>query len=284
MTGQAQALRELIDSKQHFIAADAYSALTGRIVEQVGFGVAYLGGHSCGAFHYALPDNGVFSQVEQLEQATRIAEAINIPLIVDADSLGETVAEAYRFTRRYERAGIAGLHVEDEINPKHSSYLGGLLPIPDMQARIEACVKGRQDPAFVIIARCDELFTDSVFRGGGSGSLEQSILRGRAYAEAGADVLVYPGASAQLNLELVRAMPIPVCVLGPVIPGTAFALHTGWGWTGAAEAHLKRARELMETGALSSFPVLEGKEKLIDQDLYDLLIKNWSQRTARPIR
>jgi 2-methylisocitrate lyase-like PEP mutase family enzyme len=284
MTSQAQVLRDLINSKQHFIAADAYSALTGRIVEQVGFKVAYLGGHSCGAFHYAVPDNGVFSQVEQLEQATRIAEAISIPLIVDADSLGETVAEAYRFTRRYERAGIAGLHVEDEINPKHSSFGGGLLPIPDMQARIEACVQGRQDPAFVIIARCDELFTDSVFRGGGSGSLEESILRGRAYAEAGADVLVFPGASAQLNLELVRVMPIPVCVLGPVVPGTAFALHTGWGWTGAAQAHLERARELMETGALSSFPMLEGKEKLIDQDLYDLLIKNWSQKTARPVR
>jgi 2-methylisocitrate lyase-like PEP mutase family enzyme len=283
MSSQAQQLRDLINSAEHFIAADSYSALTGRIVERVGFKAAYLGGHSCGAFHYAVPDNGIFSQVEQLEQATRIAAAINIPLIVDADTLGETVADAFHFTRRYERAGIAGLHVEDEINPKHSAYASGLLPIRDMQTRLEACVKARRDPAFVIIARCDELFTGN-YRGGGSGSIEKSIRRGRAYAEAGADVLVYPGASAEMSAELVRSLSIPVCVLGPVVPGTAFALHTGWGWTGAAQLHLERARQLMETGSLDVNPLLEGKEQLIEQDLYDKLIEDWARRTARPVR
>jgi len=104
MSRQAEKLRNLIDSGTHFIAADAYSALTGRIVERVGFKAAYLGGHACSAFHYAMPDNGIFSQVEQLEQAARIVSAIEIPLIADADTLGETVADAFHFTRRYERA------------------------------------------------------------------------------------------------------------------------------------------------------------------------------------
>src|SRR6516162_10104807 len=133
---QAQKLRALLDTGEPFITGDAYSALTARIVERVGFKAAYLGGHACSAFHYAIPDNGIFPQVEQIEQAARIAAVIDIPLIADADTLGETVADAYHFTRRYERAGIAGFHVEDEINPKHSSYAGGLLPIGDMQARI----------------------------------------------------------------------------------------------------------------------------------------------------
>src|SRR6201989_2646711 len=148
MTSPGAKLRELINKGEHFVCGDSYSALTGRICEYVGFPAVYLGGHACSAFHYAVPDNGIFSQVEQLDQASRIAAAIDIPLIADADTLGETVADAFHFTRRYERAGIAGFHVEDEINPKHSSYAGGLLPIPDMQARIEACVKARQDPAF----------------------------------------------------------------------------------------------------------------------------------------
>ena len=126
MPSQAQKLRDLINLDEHFIVADAYSALTARIVERVGFKAAYLGGHACSAFHYAVPDNGIFSQVEQLDQAARIAAAVDIPLIVDADTLGETVADAFHFTRRYERAGIAGFHVEDEINPKHSAYAGGL--------------------------------------------------------------------------------------------------------------------------------------------------------------
>src|SRR3984957_6617082 len=139
MTDQAKKLRDLIGRGEHFVAAEAYSALTGRIVESVGFKAAYLGGHACSAFHYAVPDNCVFSQVEQIEKAARIAAAMDIPLIADADTLGETVADAFHFTRRYVRAGIAGFHVEDEINPKHSTWSNGLIPIADMQARIEAC-------------------------------------------------------------------------------------------------------------------------------------------------
>ena len=73
-----------------------------------------------------MPENGVYSQVEQFEQASRIANVMSIPLIADADTLGETVADAYHFTRRYIQQGIAGFHVEDERNPKHSKHVNGL--------------------------------------------------------------------------------------------------------------------------------------------------------------
>ena len=135
----------------------------------------------------------------------------------------------------------------------------------------------------MFIARCDELFVGA-YRGGGTGSIKEAIARGRAYAEAGADVLVYPGATAEMSAELVRSLPIPVCVLGPVIPGTAFALHTGWGWMGAAQLHLERARTLMATGSLDVSPILEGKDQLIEQDLYDALIGDWARKTSRPLR
>jgi 2-methylisocitrate lyase-like PEP mutase family enzyme len=283
MTTPAQKLRALIDSGQHFIAADAYSALTGRIVERVGFRAAYIGGHACSAFHYAVPDNGIFSPVEQIEQAGRIAAAIDIPLIADADTLGETVADAFHFTRRYERAGIAGYHVEDEVNPKHSSYSNGLIPMADMQAKLEACVKARQDPAFVIIARCDELFT-SRSRGGGGGSMQEALRRGQGYAEAGADLLVYPGATPEMTAELVRSLPKPICVLGRPLPNTACTLFTGWGWIGAAQLHLERARKLFETGGLDFEMSLDGKESLIEQDVYDALIGDWAKKTQRPVR
>jgi 2-methylisocitrate lyase-like PEP mutase family enzyme len=283
MPSQTQKLRELIERGQHFIVADAYSALTGRIVERVGFKAAYLGGHACSAFHYAMPDIGIFSQVEQIEQAARIAAAIEIPLIADADTLGETVADAFHFTRRYERAGIAGIHVEDEINPKHSSFANGLISTADMQARLAACAKARQDPAFVIIARCDELFT-AKRRGGGQGSMREALARGRAYAEAGADVLVFPGADAVMTAELVRSMPRPICVLGLPLPDTIFTLYTGWGWTGAAQLHLRRARELFATGSLAVDVSIDGKDALIEQDLYDELVRDWARRTGRPVR
>ena len=135
----------------------------------------------------------------------------------------------------------------------------------------------------MIIGRCDELFTHK-HRGGGSGSLEHAIERGRAYAEAGADALVFPGATAEMTAELVRSLSIPICVLGPVIPGTAFTLHTGWGWTGAAELHMERARKLLEVGSLDISIVIEGKEQLLEQDVYDELVGDWARKTGRPVR
>lgn len=287
MPTPGEKLRALIESGEHFVAAEAYSALTGRIVQHVGFKAAYLGGHACSAFHYAVPDNGIFSQIEQIEQAGRIVQAMDIPLIADADTLGETVADAYRLTKMYVAAGIAGYHVEDEVNPKHSKHVNGLCPIEEMQCRIEAGVKGRGDSGLVIIARCDEMYA-SERGGGGSGSVEQAIARGKAYAEAGADALVFPLASPEAHAAIIPEMPVPVCTLGFDLPGTGFTLSTGWGWVSAAVSHLRLARELMETGtvasatdALRNFPE---KYDLIDQNLYDELIVDWAEKTGRPTR
>ena len=283
MTGMAERLRSLIDGGEHFVAAEAYSALTGRIVEQVGFKAAYVGGHACGAFHYAVPDNGIFSQVEQIEQSARIAASIEIPLIADADTLGQTVADAFHFTRRYVRAGIAGIHVEDEINPKHSRYRNDLASIEDMQARIDACVRARSGSDFVIIARCDEMYSQSR-RGGGSGSVDEAMRRGNAYAKAGADVLVYPLASAEHTAKIAAEVRVPLCALGLNMPGTAFTLSTGWGWLGAAQLHLARATELMQTGKVTMDPILPAKDALLEQDRYDELVGQWAERTNRATR
>ncbi|MFT3967655.1 MAG: isocitrate lyase/PEP mutase family protein [Sphingobium sp.] len=283
MTSQAQKLRDLINKGEHFVAAEAYSALTGRIVESVGFQAAYLGGHACSAFHYAVPDNGVFSQIEQLDQAGRIAEAMSIPLIADADTLGETVADAFHFTRKYIRAGIAGYHVEDEVNPKHSKFAGGLISIEDMQFRIDAATRARGGHPFVIIARCDEMYAEEK-GGGGSSNIEEAIKRGNAYAEAGADAIVFASAPPAAQAEIIPHIKAPVCTLGFNLPGTAFTLSTGWGWTGAAQLHLARARELMETGTVKMDPILEGKDKLIEQDLYDALTLDWVTKTGRKAR
>jgi 2-methylisocitrate lyase-like PEP mutase family enzyme len=205
---------------------------------------------------------------------------MDIPLIADADTLGETVADAYHFTRRYVSAGIAGFHVEDEINPKHSTWSNGLISIADMQARLDACVRARGDSELVIIARCDEMYPDSR-RGGGTGSVEEAIRRGKAYAEAGADALVFPIASPEDTATIVKEMPIPVCMLGYNLPDTAFTLSTGWGWLGAAQLHLARAKELMETGTVKMDHVLEFKNELIEQDFYDELVADWVARTGR---
>lgn len=283
MGSQAQALRELLNRGEKFVAADVYSALTARIVQHVGFKVAYLGGAGCGAMHYAVPDIGILSQSEQIEQAARIVHAIDIPLIVDADTLGETVADAFHLTRRYEQAGVAGFHVEDEVNPKHSTYDGGLLSIVEMQSKVEACVKARRDPALVIIARCDELYA-SARGGGGGGSMPEAKKRGRAYAEAGADLIVYPMASTEAITDFARELPVPVCTLTKRHPDAAFSIYTGWSWSAAARLHLQLSQQLFAEGELSFVPSFDGKEVILEQILYGDLVADWAKKTGRPIR
>lgn len=286
MSSKGAKLRALIEKGEHFIAGDTYSALTGRIVEHVGFPAAYLGGHACSAFHYAVPDNGVFSQVEQIDQASRIANVLSIPLIADADTLGETVADAYHFTRRYIQQGIAGIHVEDENNPKHSRHVNGLCSIADQQARLDAVVRARRDSGqdLVLIARCDEMYPSEA-GGGGTGDLQEAIRRGHAYAEAGADVLFYPPRPDHVP-DLVKAFgsKIQIATMGFTIPGTGFNMMTG-GWVTACANHLKMAREVMETGTVQSgnfnFPE---KQELIDQPFYDELIAEWADKTGRQSR
>jgi 2-methylisocitrate lyase-like PEP mutase family enzyme len=274
-------LRSLMAGKP-FLAAECYSALTGRIVEEVGFPAAYMGGHGTSMMHYAIPDNGVFTPTEMVEQAGRVAEVISIPLIVDADQCGETVADVYRSIQRYEHAGIAGLHMEDEIPPKHSRWSGALLSIGDMQSRIRAAVAARIDRDFVIIVRCDELYDVG---GGGSGSLDEAIRRGVAYQEAGADAYLPTFATEEQVAAIKRAVSVPLVGFGSLTPGIDFALSTGWGTASAARQHRQWATHLLEHGDLPpeafEFPA---KAEAIRQDAYDHIIEAWVTDTGRALR
>jgi 2-methylisocitrate lyase-like PEP mutase family enzyme len=274
-------LKSLI-AGEPFVAADCYSALSGRIVEEVGFPAAYMGGHATGMMHYAIPDCGVLTPTEMVEQAARVAEAISIPLIVDADQAGESIADVHRTIRRYEQVGVAGVHIEDEIAPKHSAYDGPLMPIVEMQARISVAAEARVDADFVIIARCDELYSVG---GGGSGSLEEAIRRGLAYAEAGADVYL-PTFAVPEQIPLIAAeVPIPIAAFGNLVEGLAFSLATGWGVASAARSHRQWAIQLRDHGELPpeafEFP---GKAETINQVGYDAIVEAWAIRTGRPLR
>jgi 2-methylisocitrate lyase-like PEP mutase family enzyme len=274
-------LRSLLDGEP-FLAAECYSALTARIVEEVGFAAAYMGGHGTSMMHYAIPDNGVFSPTEMVEQAGRVAEVISIPLIIDADQCGETVADVYRSVRRYEHAGVAGLHIEDEIPPKHSRWNGPLLAIGDMQARIRAAVAARHDPDFVIIVRCDELYDVG---GGGSGSLDEAIRRGVAYQEAGADAYLPTFATEEQVAAIREAVTVPIVGFGRLAAGLDVALSTGWGTASAARQHRQWATHLLEHGDLPAeafeFP---GKAEAIQQAPYDEVIEAWVTGTGRTVR
>jgi methylisocitrate lyase len=284
-------LRELFKGEP-FLAGDCNCALTARIVEEVGFPVAYMGGHSTGMLHYAIPDYGVITPTEMIDQARRVAEVIDIPLVADADEAGESVDNVFRTIRRFEAAGLAGVHIEDEIHPKHSTYDGPLLTISEMQRRIEAATKGRRSDDFVIFARCNEFqSTDPkglgyLPAGGGSGSLEEMIRRGVAYEEAGADALI-PVFATEDDLKAISAeVSIPLGDYQGLTPGLQFSLFTGYGTAGLASLHLELATYVLEHGHLPKDRIkgVPMKDVLLKVPLYDAVINDWAEKSGRPTR
>ena len=264
------------------MAGDCYSALTARIVQLVGFPAAYMGGHSTGMMHYAIPDYGVFTPTEMIEQAARVAEAIDIPVIVDADEAGVTVDSIYRTIRRYERAGVAGVHIEDEAHPKHSPLDGPLIPVADMQARLSAATEGRRSDEFVVIARCNEF---QVADGGGTGSVDEAVRRAVAYEQAGADAFLAPFITDEQVAAIAAEVAIPVGGYGAPGPGMTFGLFTGYGTAMAARAHLETSRYVLEHRRLpEGFEGVPMKGDLLQSAVYDDLIRRWAAGTGRPVR
>src|SRR5271170_181599 len=114
-----------------------------------------------------------------------------------------------------------------------------------MQARIASAVDARTDPDFLLIARSDELYSQG---GGGSGSLDETVRRGIAYAEAGADVFLPTFAPVEDLASIADEVPIPIAGYGKLAHGLSFSLFTGWGTASAARAHLQWATYLREHG------------------------------------
>ncbi len=281
MSQPRQSLRSLLQGEP-FLAADCFSALTGRIVQKIGFKAAYMGGHATSMMNLAIPDFGAFTTTEMIELSGRVAEVIDIPLIVDADQAGESIVELYRTIKRYIRAGVAALHIEDEIAPKHSAWDGPLLPVEDMSARVAAAAEARTDPDFVLIVRTDELYREG---GGGSGSLDEAIRRGIAYARAGADVFLPTFATEEQLGRIAEEVPIPIAGYGKLFKGMQLGL--GGGSTAIAAAAVYKAMMYFYEHGEMPGEMAEGlpdEEELMDQPLYDNVVRQWAQSTGRPLR
>lgn len=185
-----RALRDALDaagggaggSTEPLVLPGATDALGARLVETAGFRAVYATGAGLANAGYGLPDIGLISQTEVADHAARLAEATRIPLITDADTGYGGPLAVMRTVRLLERAGVAGLQLEDQEMPKRCGHFDShtLIPTGHMQTKIAAACDARTDDALVIIARTD---ARSAY------GIEEAISRGRAYVEAGADVL-----------------------------------------------------------------------------------------------
>jgi methylisocitrate lyase len=164
----------------------AFNALVARLVERQGFGAVYLSGAAFSAGTLALPDVGLFTLTELAAQTAILARAVDIPVIVDADTgFGEPV-NVERTVRELETAGAAAIQLEDQRLPKRCGHLSGksLVSADEMCAKLRAAAAARRDPELVLIARTDAR---------GVSSLDDAIERARRYLAAGAD-WVFPEA------------------------------------------------------------------------------------------
>ena len=197
--GNSHLLRELIAAKQMILAPGAYDALTARIFEQAGFPAVYMTGFGSTASLIARPDVGLLSMAEMVDNARRITQAIQIPLIADADTGYGNPLNVIRTVREYERAGVSAIHIEDQITPKKCGHMENkqVVPAAEMVEKVRAAVEARSSPNFLIIARTDARAVEG---------LDSALRRARMYREAGADLFVEAPQSEQEVVIVAREL------------------------------------------------------------------------------
>jgi 2-methylisocitrate lyase-like PEP mutase family enzyme len=178
-----QRLRARLTGGPLIVAPGIYDAYGARFVEQAGFEAVYMTGNGVSASLLGRPDVGLVDLTLFAQHAHRAAACVDIPLICDADTGYGNAVNVQHTVREFEAAGVAAIHIEDQVSPKRCGHLPGARPVIELNeaaSKIEAAVAARSDPDFIIIAR-----TDSA---SGQG-LDAAIKRVQTFRKAGADVL-----------------------------------------------------------------------------------------------
>jgi 2-methylisocitrate lyase-like PEP mutase family enzyme len=187
-------LRRLVSDKAGAVIPGAYDGVSAKLVERAGFPAVYMTGYGTSASRLGLPDLGFAGLAEMADHARNLATAVQIPLIADADTGYGNALSVRRTVALYESAGVAALHIEDQVAPKRCGHLAGhqVIPRGEFAGKIRAAVEARTDPDFLIIAR-----TDAISAVG----LDEALRRGEAAAKAGADVLFIEAPRDEAQVE-----------------------------------------------------------------------------------
>jgi len=180
-SAKRRALRAALDRGGLTVLPGAFNVLSARLIEQAGAAGVYVSGHMIAA-DLGLPDIGLTTLTEVVTRAQQVARMVDVPTVVDADTGFGEPANAARTIQLLEDAGVAGCHIEDQINPKRCGHSHGVEVVDDETSvrRIRAAVAGRREADFVIIARTDARTALGV---------DDAIERARAFVDAGADVI-----------------------------------------------------------------------------------------------
>ena len=196
--------RRLLREEPYVYTGGVYSPLDAQIAERVGLKAIYLSGYSV-AMANGWPDMGFLTQTEVARAAHMVASAVEVPVIADADDGYGNALSTMRTVQEFVRTGVAGIHLEDQRFPKRCGHIAGKTIVSREEAlgkyRAAVDVRNRLDPEFVLIARTDAY-------GAVGGSLEEAVWRGRAYADAGVDLVwsEFSDAGREPAIAFARAM------------------------------------------------------------------------------
>jgi 2-methylisocitrate lyase-like PEP mutase family enzyme len=197
-------LRRLVSAKNGLVVPGAYDGVSARLVERAGFPAVYMTGYGTSASRLGLPDLGYAGLAEMADHARNMAAAVGIPLIADADTGYGNALNVRRTVQAYEAAGVAALHIEDQVAPKRCGHLSGhqVIPRAEFAGKIRAAADARTDDDLLIIARTDAI---------SAMDLDEALRRGEAAVKAGADVLFIEAPRDETQVERVaRAFDTPL--------------------------------------------------------------------------
>lgn len=252
-------LNDILEEKELIMVPGALDALTAKLVEEQGFDAVHMTGFGTSVSNFGLPDRGLITLTEMVQTASRMVDAITIPLIADAETGFGNPLNVVRTVKQFEKAGVAGLHIEDQVWPKRCGHMAGksVIEVDEMVGKIRAAVDTRKNPNFVIIARTDALATHG---------FDHAIERCKIYAEAGADMLFIDGVKRMGHLKkipkLLKDKP-NIINMGPLTPnlsadelkkiGYSIAAYPGLCLVAKILACREDLKRLKETGRQRDF-------------------------------
>jgi len=201
----------LLEAGGTIVVPGCHDALSAMLAAEAGFPVGYVGSYATAAADLGLPDVGALGLDDLVHRAGRVADAVDVPVVADAEGGFHEPGNIWRTVQAFERAGVAAIHIEDHAGGKHTDLPQGLIPLDAMIARLKAALDARADPQFRIIARTDAVWA--------TGNPEEALRRVRAFRDAGADTVFPTGATPEMVAAFKAEVPAHYVVVdGPGHP------------------------------------------------------------------
>ncbi|MBS0293419.1 MAG: isocitrate lyase/PEP mutase family protein [Proteobacteria bacterium] len=282
-----QQLKQLVEARNGLLVPGAFNALSAKVIADLGFKAIYVTGAGVTNMWFGMPDQGFMGLAEIADHTARIRDAVDVPLIVDADTGFGNALNVYHTVRTLERAGADCIQLEDQVAPKRCGHFSGkeVISTEEAVSKIRAAVDARRDSDFLIMARTDAAATHG---------FEAAVERAQRFAEAGADILFV---EAVTKPEEVRALPQRLAkpqlmnmVIGGKTPifnaeqlgelGFGIVLYANAALQGAvmgmqkALTTLRDAKEVQESSGLVT-PFAE-RQRLVSKHEWDALEKRYT--------